>query len=401
MLSQDTPAARQALSHLRPVDYDGVMHARLTRKQTQARLPATARVILAEVLRAIPVGSWRRLSNATLAARLGFSESTVSRGMALLAAEARDAAGELINRTPFLQRRPARDGRPGYELSPLPPPELRPKPAPKPPSPESPAPMRQGAFFDPSISDPCESIPLERSSTPQTDPPEGSTVDGSIFLDHPCSGGMHGDTREQVEPDSAGQSVGVPVTAESPPVPSTPTDLPRGAALPEELPPQLAALGMHRYQWRALRKAAPGDYTLAALARDLGKLRTRPDVRRPPWLLRVLLERGEPVYSQAEIDAHNAELAALAGSSAPTPAKEVPRVEPQFDAPAPREPRRPAGRAGAAREQRPPSPSRDEFASLPGLDPQLLALLPRGRYGLDGRGHGDDSPADRDRALRE
>jgi hypothetical protein len=112
---------------IRSIDYDGISHARLTRAMTQARLPATTRVLMAEIFRAIPVGTWRHISHQTLARRLGISESTVSRGMALLDGSLLDADGAQINRAPFIERRPRQDGRPGYEICPLPPPELRAK----------------------------------------------------------------------------------------------------------------------------------------------------------------------------------------------------------------------------------------------------------------------------------
>jgi hypothetical protein len=276
-----------------PTDYDGVMHARLTRRMTQAPLPPTVRLLMAEIFRAIPVGRWRHISNATFAHRLRISESTVSRGMEML------VAGD------YIQRRPRTDG-PGYEVFPLPPPELRPKLLRRQPerlANDAPAEIPPGASFCPCSSDPVHAIPLEGVETRQNEDDVRSSGDPAIFYDHTCSSSMHGAHAPYSEPDS-------------PPQPISPPQPPAGNSLPS-VPPDALASYFLSHQWRQLCKVAPAHYGISDLAADVLKLKTRPDLKWPWKVLAAALERGEPIYTQAEIDARDAELRALASAAPP------------------------------------------------------------------------------------
>jgi hypothetical protein len=274
-----------------PLDYDGVKHGRVTRKMTQARIPATARVIMAEVFRDIPVGTWGRVSHRTLARRLDFSESTISRGM------------DLLVHGGFVDRRPRADG-PGYEICPMPPPELRPKlrpPMSRPAAAESPAETPQAASFYPRTVDHYESIPPEGVETPKNEDNAPVTVDGPIFYTQTCSSSMQGALAPNTKPDS-------PPQADQAAPSSTGNDLPPAP------PPALAGYFLS-HQWRQLCKVAPAHYGISDLAADVLKLKTRPDLKWPWKVLAAALERREPIYTQAEIDARDAELRALASKT--------------------------------------------------------------------------------------
>lgn len=380
--------------------YDGISHARLTRMMTQARLPPTARVLMAEIFRCIPIGTWRHISHDTFHRRLGISESTVSRGMALLDGSLIDDAGLPLNRTPFIQRR-KRINKPGYEICPLPPPELRPKPAPRQPLPattesasETPvlaAQMPLDGFLSPSISDPADPIPLAPIRTPENDLTAVVMSDPPIILDHACSGSsMRADTGSNPEPDRT--------TIED-----------RATTPAHDLPPAppraLVEMGLLAHQWRALLAVAPAGYSAADCARDVMKLRTRHDVRSVFAVLKRSLQTGDPIYSQAEIAARQAELAAL------YPPKEVPDGEtrPLRSADGasgrsarrgPERPRRAEGRDAAPR----PAITREEWNATPFVDLAALGVdlsLPGGRRDPDRPEHSPDSPADHHRPLRE
>lgn len=362
---QDSPPSGQGRSHVRaprPAEWDGISHARLTRRMTQAHLSPSARVVMAEIFRCIPVGSWRHISHATLARRLGLSESTVSTAMGLLAGETLDAAGLPVNRTPFISRRRSQ-GRRGYEICPLPPPELRPRPAPRPQpteEPPEPAAITQTGFFDPVITDPHDPIPLGGVPTPQTDDAEGSLSDPCIFLDHAGSGGS-GRSALSGEPDPASAP---PADPAAPPPAPAPVPPPAAVPLPDAMPPALGRLGLLAHQWPALRRAAaPHAYGLAELMRDLRKLRTRRDRLHSPFAIIVTALRDRaPIFDQAEIDAQAAEVAALLA-----PREEIP------DAPA-----RPRARAARAVAQ----PARP--AAQPPAGPPPGLKLARVRPGPDG-----------------
>jgi hypothetical protein len=270
----------------------------MTRKMTQARLPATTRVVMAEVFRDIPVGTWGRVSHRTLARRLGFSESTISRGM------------ELLVEHRFVDRRPRDDG-PGYEICPLPPPELRPKPKIAAPA-DLPAQMPLGANFYPSTVDHVESITAEASGTPKNGAQVVALVDDPIFYDQTCSGGMHGAHAQNPKPDSPPELIEQASLS------------PSGNDLPPAPPPALARY-FAPYQWRKLLSIAPAGYGLADLAGAVETLRTRTDTHRPFHLLCAAIERGEPIYSHEEIEAREAELRAL--TTPPAPPDEAPKKD--------------------------------------------------------------------------
>lgn len=320
---QDSAGARQRPSQHRapsPAEWDGVSHGRMTRKMTQARLPFAARVLLAEIHRKIPIGTWAAIPNAWWARALGMSESTVSRNMALLAGETVDADGRPLNPTPFIARRRREDGKPGLETCPLPPPELRPKPRRSKPAAEPAAPSQTG-FFDHPRTDPVRSIPPEGIRTPESGGGDHAPADGCIFLDHACSGSSKGGAPEHAEPDSDAEQ-----PAELSSTPSTHAEVAAPARvipLPAVMPPGLRQLGLLDAQWPALRRfVGPYSYGLAELVRDLRLLRERTDPISPFALIRTALLDGVPIFSRAEYEAQQAELAALLGR---VPLQEVPR----------------------------------------------------------------------------
>jgi hypothetical protein len=336
---------------------------------TQARLPPTTRVIMAEIFRCVPVGTWRHISHAALARRLGLSEGTVSRGMALLAGALIDANGAPVNRTPFIDRRPRQGGHPGYEICPLAPPELRPKP-PRVARAADPPPVRQIGLFAPTDNDPHVSIPIQAVPTPETPPPDGTMVDPPIFLDQTCSsGGMRAGLPDEQQPANASEPDSAPTTRTA------------IAPAPRELPPALGALGLLAHQWRALLAAAPANYQVADCVRDLAKLRGRPDVRSPFAVLKEALAAGDPIYSQAEIDIHLAQFTAPSAPEESPPAESPPRQRgraapprEEFD---PADARASIARLGGAASPPAPPPARatpPSLESLPGPDPRLRQL---------------------------
>lgn len=254
--------------------WKGVSHARMTRSMSALR--GGEYKVLAAVRRLIPDGERRKFSQADIAKRARVSEGTVSEAMKAL-------DGAYLRRH-FLGRGRGR----GYEIEVLPPPEQQ-LPLPF----EAP---RKGSESDPYDRSFSSGIP-----TPQTPPNKGSDSDPSIFLDH-----AH-------EQQHAGADALTEPQPDSPPNPPAPTNIPPAATLPADIPPQFAALGLRAHHWRQLVEAAPAGYGITQLARDLLKIRSRRDIRTPIAFLRRCLERGEPIFDQAEIDAQNAELAALAG----------------------------------------------------------------------------------------
>jgi hypothetical protein len=132
---------------------------------------------------------------------------------------------------------------------------------------------------------------------------------------------MHGAHAPNTKPDS-------------PPQPSEPPTPPAGNNLPPAPPPALAGYFLS-HQWRQLCKVAPARYGVSDLAADVLKLKTRPDLKWPWKVLAAALERGEPIYTQAEIDARDAELRALAGAAppaAPRPARAQGRSDRRYPA---------------------------------------------------------------------
>jgi hypothetical protein len=206
---------------------------------------------------------------------------------------------ELLVEHRFVDRRPRDDG-PGYEICPLPPPELRPK-ATRPPA-AAPSPVRtpQGAFFDPRTVDHGESIPAEAVETPKNGAQLPLTMDGAIFYDQSCSSSMHAASPENTQPDRP------EATESTDQAPASPT----GNDLPPAPPPALARYFLP-HQWRKICTIAPAGYGLADLAGAVEKLRTRTDPHRPFHLLCAAIERGEPIYSREELEARDAELRAL------------------------------------------------------------------------------------------
>jgi hypothetical protein len=326
---------------VRPHAFDGLSHARLTRAMTQAKLPPAYRVLLAEIARVVPIGAWRHLSHDTLRTRLRLSESTVSRGMRALAEAP----------VPFIERRWVADagrGRPGYQIRYLGPPELRrPSPAPRA---ESGVGTPPGAEFTPVTRDPNPDAGVSPVATPAAGIDLGSHGDPSIFYDQSCSSSSADASRE----------------AAPPPAPEPPTPAP--PALPAQLPAEFARAGLLPHHWGKLRAVAPPGYDLSALAADVLKARARPDARSWFAILCRCLERREPLYSAAEVEAQNAALRALAGPPAgggPPAAAEVPR-------------RRPLGRAAPPPEE-PPVSARPIY-DHPGLShEQRLTWLQRFR----------------------
>jgi hypothetical protein len=202
---------------------------------------------------------------------------------------------ELLANGGFVDRRPRDDG-PGYEICPLPPPELRPKRRIAAPA-DPPAQMPLGANFYPRTVDHVESITAEAAQTPENAAQVVALVDDRIFYDQTCSGGRQSAHAQNPKPDR-------------PPEPNAPPSPPRGNDLPLAPPAEFAGRFLP-HQWRRLCMVAPAGYDLAALAGDVLKLKTRTDAKWPWKLLCAALERGEPIYTQAEIEAQDAELRAL------------------------------------------------------------------------------------------
>jgi hypothetical protein len=114
-----------------PPDYSGRRHARITR--SMKAVPRSVLPILTELRYSIPDNQTLPISNAALAARTGIGEGFVSAAVRWLAGEAIPYYPQLriAPRQAFITRQPRSDGQPGYEITMLPPPELRPRPGPR------------------------------------------------------------------------------------------------------------------------------------------------------------------------------------------------------------------------------------------------------------------------------
>jgi hypothetical protein len=321
------------------LDYSGKRHARIT--TSMRKLPKTMRLVLLELRWRIPDGETKHVSNATLASATGLSEASVSVYVRLLAGETVAVKGE--QRQPPQHRFIARQRRtdsPGYEITMLPPPELRPRVTP------TPAPQVVQMEFEiapvavepnvcaGSLDDPSSHAADLGIRTPETAAEKGSLDDPSI---------LHESMPTQQQPDERGGSTG---------------------GDHQTLPPY-----PNCFEALAARLAARfPSYPEPFIQSGIEKLRSRRDVQAGRTSLEAVLysclRENKPIYSQAELDARSlAYQESCYDRAAPAPARSGRGAAPDRD-------RRASGRRGAAPpprsciEQPPP-----DFACIDDLGP--------------------------------
>ena len=176
-------------------NYIGKRHARLTSSMLR-HLPKMQRLVLMELRYRLKDGETKHISQDTLQRATGLSEATISTAMRLLAGETVVIKG-VTHEPPaqtFIRREWVKDkgdGRAGYMITMLPPPELRTRAAPPPaptPCPRTSEPEaeqlslwdEQPAALEGSSSMAVDVMPEEGTTTPEND-------DSNVMLDDPST----------------------------------------------------------------------------------------------------------------------------------------------------------------------------------------------------------------------
>lgn len=185
-------------------DYAGKRHARLT--ASMRKLTKAQRLVLFELRYRIRDNETQHISQAALHRATGLSEATISIAMRQLAGETVTVKGDtlpppghiFITRTWVEDKG---DGRPGYQITMLPPPELRTRaaPAPRTATPESCTLMPEQLSFLGSLDDPTTLNPIQGIQMPETGAEMGSPADPSLLI--------YTYTDQQQQPRSAAQQL--------------------------------------------------------------------------------------------------------------------------------------------------------------------------------------------------